>query len=254
MRGLNIKVNTFIMGTQKGGTTALFNFLAYHPDVATATKEPHFFDSRAVNDDASVSIDYSEYHARFASTDGSCLLDATPIYMYWHPVRDALYRYNPNAKLIFLLRRPWERAHSQWSMNVATGEEELSFDDALEREAEWSRHNHNKQNRTWSYVDRGYYAKQIRRLHERFELSQMLFLTTDQLQHQHIETLDKVCDFVGVSRFGQYPTAQTILPNVGSVEVPKATQETQDRLVELFKPDLEDLVELSGLELAEWFG
>jgi hypothetical protein len=82
----------------------------------------------------------------------------------------------------------------------------------------------------------------------------MLFLTTDQLRDQHVETLDRVCDFIGVNRFRQYPAPRTILPDVPYVEVPRMTQETQDRLAKVFIPDLEELAELSGLDLTEWIG
>jgi hypothetical protein len=114
-----MKVNAFIMGAQKGGTTALFEFLASHSEISAGKKEPHYFDSGEFPKDSNKRMDHSEYHARFPQMDSPCCLEATPIYMYWRPVRDRLYRYNPEAKLIFLLRRPWDRAHSHWRMNVA---------------------------------------------------------------------------------------------------------------------------------------
>ena len=72
------RVNFLIVGAEKGGTTALFDYLGDYPDVALADeKELHFFDDETRNWAAP---DYGQYHARFPAPDGRPCAEATPIY------------------------------------------------------------------------------------------------------------------------------------------------------------------------------
>lgn len=46
-----------------------------------------------------------------------CLLfESSTWYSYWHEVPQRLYEYNPDLKLIFIVRNPIERAFSQYNM------------------------------------------------------------------------------------------------------------------------------------------
>ena len=62
------RVNFLIVGAQKGGTTALFDYLGDYPDIALADeKELHFFDDETLDWAAP---DYRPYHAHFPTPDG----------------------------------------------------------------------------------------------------------------------------------------------------------------------------------------
>ena len=71
------KVDFVIAGTQKGGTTALDQYLRSHKDISMAkTKEVHFFDQE---DNFNRPIDYSKYHSKFdASVQKKLRGEATP--------------------------------------------------------------------------------------------------------------------------------------------------------------------------------
>lgn len=110
------KVSFVIGGAQKSGTTALYKYLAKHPDIhLSARKEPHFFDQE---DPAFfLSPDYSVYHKFFDPEGPHQLLgEATPIYMYWYEAPRRIWQYNPQMKWIIVLRNPVERAFSHWNM------------------------------------------------------------------------------------------------------------------------------------------
>ncbi len=116
-----MKVDLFIVGGQKCGTTALHSFLSGHPDIiACEPKETDFFCSEIK---WKKGIKY--YHSFFrhkpflAGIRGFHFLDASPAYsgkMVYELTAERIFDYNPNAKIIFLVRDPVKRAYSAWNM------------------------------------------------------------------------------------------------------------------------------------------
>lgn len=175
------RVNFIIAGAQKGGTTALFDYLGDDPDIALpATKELHFFDDDAQDWRAP---DYAAYHARFPDPAGRPCGEATPIYAYWPNSLERIFGYNPAMKLILVLRDPVQRAWSHWRMEYARGVETRPFAWCVRQgrrrlfDAEpWGHH------REFSYVERGFYGEQVERLLALFPRSQLLVLRSDDLR------------------------------------------------------------------------
>lgn len=67
---LPIKVNFVVAGTQKGGTSALDNYLRENQGILMATeKEVHFFDDE---DNFNKPVDYSKYHSYFKGILKEC--------------------------------------------------------------------------------------------------------------------------------------------------------------------------------------
>ena len=54
--------------------------------------------------------------------------------MYWHNAPRRIWQYNPDIKLIVILRNPIERAYSHWNMERSRNAEKLSFFDAIQSE------------------------------------------------------------------------------------------------------------------------
>ena len=193
------RVGFLICGTQKGGTTALDAYLRRHHQIQLAVKkEVHFFDKDEFF--SGPQLDYGWYHSHFHDAAGKVLRgESTPIYMYWKAAAERIYHYNPLIKIIILLRNPIERAYSHWNMEFRRGNEDLSFYDALISEADRCVSPEGKQHRIYSYVDRGFYTKQITRLRAYFPDSNILILKSDFLLHQPSECLHSICAFLKVS-------------------------------------------------------
>lgn len=105
-----------IVGAQKSGTTAMFRYLAGHPEiVAPEQKELNFFMCPSV-----VALGYDYYHTHFpvktAENTGKRTFEASPNYLVSAEAPRRMWDYDPNLKLIILLRDPVKRAHSAWSM------------------------------------------------------------------------------------------------------------------------------------------
>ena len=177
-----MKVDFFVAGTQKAGTTALDTYLRLHPGIQMARrKEPHHFDNERID------WSHPDHSALHAECDfqaaGLMRGEATPIYSFWPPAAERIRTYNPDAKLILIFRDPIERAFSHWRLEVSRQAETLSFSEAI-------RYGRDRLDpsqplspawRTFSYVEAGDYAKQVRKLMDLFPRSSLLFLKSEDL-------------------------------------------------------------------------
>lgn len=242
-----MQVNFVIGGTQKGGTSALDSFLRQHPEICMpeSRKELHYFD-REENFDGKP--DYKKYHANFRPGARHRVIgEATPIYMYWNAAPDRIWTYNPEMKWIVVLRNPVERAFSHWNMETKRGAETLPFQDAVERESERCREALPLQHRVYSYIDRGFYAAQVRRLSGIFGSDRCLFLLNEELRANHQETLHRAFDFLGVD-------PSFIPPEASVFEQDYDSQiEQRSRLIDIFFYDIKELERLLNRDLSAWY-
>jgi len=193
------KVNFLIAGTQKGGTTALYEYLKMHSEIIMPElKELHFFDKDIYFTDKE---DYEQYHKYYDFQNTKLKGEATPIYMYWETAPERIYKYNPDMKLILLLRNPISRAYSQWNMEIQKNNEYLSFSEAIRSEKRRLNTKNEMHIRHFSYLDRGLYSKQINRIKKYFPSTNVLILKSENLLIDHYSTLNKITDFLNISRF-----------------------------------------------------
>lgn len=244
------RVDFFIAGVQKGGTTALDQFLREHPSIQMASnKEAHHFDDESVNWN---SPEHSRLHGLFDWTKPDVLRgEATPIYSYWPQAIERLRDYNPNAKIIIGLRHPSFRAFSHWRMEKKRSAETLTFTDAIEvaarrrvREAPGGAH------RVFSYVERGFYFEQITRILRCFPRQQVHFFRTDHLWLQQMSVLNGIFDFLGVAHGHLLPRRYTVPIDASELgEIPSVARNRLDRL---FEADIHLTSRETGIELADW--
>src|SRR5260370_19369039 len=116
----------FIAGVPKAGTTALHLALAKHPAIyMSPVKEPKFFltygppPTEGGPGDAKTYREHvwrrSDYEALFDGARANALKgESTPFYLYNRDAQLHIKAFNPDAKLIIVLRTPLERAHSHW--------------------------------------------------------------------------------------------------------------------------------------------
>ena len=114
--------NFIIIGAAKAGTTALYWYLAEHPDVfMSPVKETFYF---AYGVDAAGKLLYgdpavhrfpvktlSAYEALFARANGALAIgEASPIYLECPQAAERIRAVIPDARLICSLRHPVDRA------------------------------------------------------------------------------------------------------------------------------------------------
>ncbi|HET9856916.1 MAG TPA: sulfotransferase [Chthoniobacterales bacterium] len=240
-----MRVDFVIGGTQKGGTSALDSFLRQHPEICMpeTKKELHFFDRE--EDDT----DYKKYHANFEPKPKQRVIgEASPIYMYWETAPYRIWKYNPKMRWILVLRNPVERAFSAWNMETKRGKEKLSFAEAIEKEPERCREELPLQHRVYSYVDRGFYAHQVRRLFNIFGTGNCLILLNEELRNEHQKTLRRVFEFLGVDSSFVPPEASVFEQEYSD----KIDNQLRSRLIETFQFDIKELERLLGRDLSNW--
>lgn len=191
------RVAFIIAGVQKGGTTALFDYLGEEPGLSLSrVKEVHFFDDET---QPWPDADESVYHAQFAPFDGRPRGEATPIYSYWPNSLERIAAYNPAMKLIVMLRDPVQRAWSHWKMEYARGVETRPFAWCIREGRQrlfaaepWGFH------RDASYVERGFYGEQMARMLGLFPRDQVLVLRAEALRADPAAILAQVRTFLSL--------------------------------------------------------
>jgi hypothetical protein len=245
------KVDFIVCGTQKGGTSALDSYLRIHPEICMAEmKEVHFFDNEDHFTDNNT-IDYNLYHGVFDQKVGNRVSgEATPIYMYWHETPKRIWEYNPDMKLIIILRNPIERAYSHWNMECARGADNISFWDALVSERDRSRQALPYQHRVYSYIDRGFYSEQLRRLWAFFPQEQILILKNEALRFELQKTLYQICEFLTVST---EPFLDIDLKEVYATPYKTLmSKKEKDYLRSEFEFEIKNLERMLGWDCADW--
>ena len=195
-----------IAGAQKCGTTALAHYLSQHPEIAVSSpKEVHLFDAPEYSIDSTREQMDGRYLPHFSHDAGAVIRgEATPIYMFLPEVARELKRYNPEPKLIVLLRDPVERAISHYYMEKNRDKEHrplwlalLSEGFSLRRCRD-ARHPDSAMRRH-SYRRRGLYSLQLRNLYRFFDEDRILVVRTRDLLQRHDAVLRRVFAFLGVS-------------------------------------------------------
>lgn len=119
-----VRPNIFIVGTQKGGTSSLYDDLVkVQGGYSTFKKEISYF-----NNDKRLALGNIWYNAHFiGKLNTSQRIDATPEYLFDPRVAGRIHNYNSEAKIVITLRNPVNRAYSAWNMYRQFGEESGSF-------------------------------------------------------------------------------------------------------------------------------
>jgi len=191
-----------ILGAQKAGTTALYAYLRWHPQVTGPSfKEVSFFDRHYARGER-------WYRAHFPALRRAAVGEASPSYLL-HPLApERVAGLLPNARLIALLRNPVERAFSHYQYEVSLGREPLSFEDALAAEEERLRGEVERMLRdptyfsyawwNYTYLARGRYAEQLERWYAVVPRERLLALFTEELAQDPGGTYRRVLEFLGL--------------------------------------------------------
>ena len=198
-----------IVGAAKSGTTILWEWLAANPAVFVPKfKEPHFYcftDKKKFCLGAELDpfyskefvVDRSQYASTWLNVEPNRLCgEASPGYLYFPESAARIARDNPNCRIIAILRKPTDRAFSQFMHHVRDGYEPcLNFESALSNEDAriragwwWGYH----------YKSAGLYYEQWKNYCLLFPREQRLLLLYDDLVENPEKCYRMICEFLQI--------------------------------------------------------
>jgi hypothetical protein len=180
--------NFIVVGAAKAGTTWLYQCLREHPEVFVSTpKELHFF-SREKN--YSKGVDW--YLSHFKEANQPAVGEVCPSYMYLPKVPPRMHSWNPEVKIIFILRNPIQRAYSAYCMQLDHGETTQDIKQELSTSS--------------LFAQRGLYYQQIQEYLNIFSKEQVKILIYDDLKKDPETFLKQVYDFLDIDQSYQPET------------------------------------------------
>lgn len=129
------KPDFFIVGAPKSGTTSLYTYLKKHPDVFLPRKEISYFchDLKFLYPKMRESI-YLSYFSD--AREQKAIGEASVLYMLSPGAAEGIKNFNPEAKIIIMLRSPAQMVYSLHSQQFYNGDEPIeSFEKALDAES-----------------------------------------------------------------------------------------------------------------------
>jgi len=189
-----------IIGTMKGGTTILYDFINEHPDVtASKQKEIHYFSLYAHKG--------MEWYSSFFENDATFTGEASPTYfdMASSPAIPSLIKATlPEVKIILIVRDPVERAVSQFfhlqKINKIEALLEMdineffggNFSSAITQTSPEDLY-------LYQTLNFSCYFRKLQAYLSVFGKERMLVLSNDQLKNDPSETMERVFNFLNLS-------------------------------------------------------
>jgi hypothetical protein len=239
-----LKPNLFVIGSMKSGTTLLWRLLKSHPAIHMSTpQEPSYFvepnQLRALdprlwnqgywqNQDAYLDLFKAGLRKTYIG-EASSYYTHLPLVT---GVADRIMRFNPKARLIYIMRDPIERAIGHYWHRVIFSNEYRSMETAIKTDSQ--------------YRDVSNYALQLGEYYKRFDKSQIKVLTLEQVFNHYDDTTKMLFKWLNLSDTSQIRKidGENELPNTvrrrmefwgRAVDLLKrvpASQESIDRLPE----------------------
>ena len=179
-----MKVDFMVIGAARSATTSLSSLLALHPEICFSTpKEPQFFSQ----DNWRNSLE--EYHTLFKNEAKLYGEGSTNYSKYPHfnkNIFNDIFEYNPDMKFIYMMRNPIDRIISHYKLAIERGyaSEDINAE-VLQKPI---------------YIDTSKYFYQISPYIELFGSKNIKLVLFEEYINSHQNVLNKVFDFLGVSR------------------------------------------------------
>ena len=201
------KPNFFIVGAPRCGTTAFQSYLSQHPDIFMPdTKEIHYFGSdlefRAPLTQKRRTWD--TYLSFFQGWSGEARIgEASVFYLVSARAAQEIYDYNPDARIIIMLRNPVDAMYSRYYHLLYKGSEELStFEEALAAEEQRKQGYDIPEMANWVgtlfYREIGRYANQVQRYIDLFGREQVHIIIFDDFKDDLQLVYKNTLDFLGL--------------------------------------------------------
>lgn len=256
---LRVLPDFLIIGAKKCGTTALYSYLTQHPGIAhTFKKEIYFFNAAWGKGLHWYRMHFPTVFAKLwaKSVQRRPFLcgEATPDYIFQEHSIERIQRTIPKVRLFAILRNPVDRAYSFYNHNLRAGLEKLSFEEAIEGEAERLASDREALAKDpgfipfhllhHSYMERGIYVDQLQHWSAAFGKDQLQVIKSEDLYEHPERTLRRAFEFLGLDY--HQPEA---FKRLNTAPYPDMDPATRAKLEERFEADNRRLYEFLGEDL-----
>jgi len=214
--------NTFIIGVQKAGTTTLDDWLSQHPQIYCyeSLKDVHLF----ARFKSMAEIEQRLMKEPASYKNQPVILQSAVNYIFYPQLLESIAQFKPKAKLILILRNPVDRAISSYAYFKKMLRETRPMEEALlyqpKEVTEFT-----KDNGDFTYIEHGFYAKQIKNCLQYFSKEQLLILDYNDLSANPSSLLKQIFSFLNIdTAFQPDLTAKNV---TGSVK----NQFLQERII-----------------------
>jgi len=198
------KPGFFIVGAPKCGTTSLDYYLSQHPGIYVARKEMHFFGADLAFGPQFYRRDRGAYLAEFDNwEDQICAGECSVWYLLSRQAAAEIKAFNPEARIIIMLREPVAMLNSLFHQFRADGNENLAtFEDALAAENDrkagrrLSRQTYLRQ--ALDYRSTARFTDQVHRYFDVFGRDRVHVIIYDDLVADTLGVFQKTLEFLNV--------------------------------------------------------
>jgi hypothetical protein len=195
--------NFIVIGAAKAGTTAMYHYLAEHPQVfMSPVKETNFFAYGL--DPSGLPVcggpdpqrfpvrTQAEYEQLFSEAGNAVAIgEASPLYLECPPAASRIRELLPGARILCSIRHPVDRAYSDYQMHLRRQGRRLDPARDLKPGAAWaSPRSH------WMQI--GHYHEQLSRFFDRFPRQQIHVSLFDDLRRDPSGIMAEIYRFLGV--------------------------------------------------------
>jgi hypothetical protein len=192
----------FVVGPPRTGTSWLHDVLSDHVNLPAPTKETRFFD-------LNFHRGWEWYFDHFADTgNGRMVGEVAPTYFASRQARTLIARWVPDAKIVFIFRKPIERLVSLYRLKLAYGTLACSFDVALERDPE--------------LLESSMYASTLREWKSIFPQRRLSINLYDDLNNNPRGFVEDLASFLNIPRFALHESRLAQIYSTKQMTEPKS--------------------------------
>lgn len=192
--------NLFVVGAPRAGTTRLYELFKAHPEISVcARKEPYYFSPEARHESMRMILKPIEHEVEYLALfedklEASYKAETSTTYCWDRRSPELIHAFNPEAKILFVLRDPIDRLLSHYQLHVHRYQERRPFIEFVNaglstNASAWDRHP----------VQSGFYTESINRYLQYFPASNVLVINFSRLNENLGEQLLEIQEFLSLS-------------------------------------------------------
>jgi len=236
-----------VIGSPRSGLSSIYHALAQHPQlqVIASADEAYFSnDQNFLRGTPRKSI----YESAYKEVHEDLIRGEISSSYFTHPFAiSRIQRYNPDVKLVIVLRNPAIRTYSHWQHAKSRGIEQRSFDEVVQSDKSSSDVLHFSSISPTDYMAHSLYSEYVSHIQQYFGPHQLLYVRTEDLKEDTEVALYRISDFIGVPYFDLDIPAQ----NVQSYDQ-SLSAHLYEHLQEVHREDVCKLEALTGCDCSDW--